>query len=724
MEIFRNIAPVSPEKALEAIERAANGEGGAGFTSRECPRYYEFVKLLWHLAYDPELFERSTKLLCRYALSEKSEENRNSTRDFLKSLFYLYLSGTHAPVEERAKIIEELVDSEDQDKQGLGLSLLDAALETWHFSSIHDFGFGARSRDYGYYPRTREEIVSWYEVFIGICTHLALSDQPIAKQAKKILSDNLRGLWTKAGMFEVLENSVKQIHERQAWNEAWIAVRGIIRYDNKGFTNDISERLHRIEKLLKPNDLLERARTFALLDEQSTFDLEEDVDVDEAGAGVSAWTRTQETTREIGALVAQNPDTLEALLPELVSTDNTRLYSFGRGLADGCDDKKEFWQLLYAQLEKTPAEKRKIRIFMGFLSSCAETDPVFYNSTLDNLITDELLGEWFPFFQTTSTIDQRGVERLHKALDTGKAKIHTFGHLAWGRVHESISDDDLAELLRKILSKENGLDVVVEILKMRFHSPEEKARDYSDNLVSVARNVLSIYPLSEGRRRHSGEDYALTQISHICLKGEGGANAAKDICQHLAEAIANNRVYVFDYPSLLNILASTHPMVFLDMFVGNKDIKDYQRRRMFDYDFNNRRGNPLDNISESDLISWCDKDPESRYLMIASAMQPFEESAEAGKLVWKPIVDTIFEKAPDLGKVFESLSRAMRPTGWSGSLADILQQRLILFHDLYQHHNAEVRAWAKRQHSALQESIKRERESEESRNPDRNESFE
>ena len=72
MEIFRNIAPVSPEKALEAIERAANGDEGRRFTSRENTHYYEFVRLLRHLAYDPELFDRSVKLMCRYALSERT----------------------------------------------------------------------------------------------------------------------------------------------------------------------------------------------------------------------------------------------------------------------------------------------------------------------------------------------------------------------------------------------------------------------------------------------------------------------------------------------------------------------------------------------------------------------------------------------------------------------------------------------------------------------------
>ena len=129
MEVFRNIAPVSPEKTLEAIERAANSEEGNQFTARENSNYYGFVQILWHLAYDQKLFDRSVKILCRFALSERIDENHNSIRSVLKSLFYLYLSGTHATVEARAKIIEELLASEDQSKQELGIFLLDAALE-------------------------------------------------------------------------------------------------------------------------------------------------------------------------------------------------------------------------------------------------------------------------------------------------------------------------------------------------------------------------------------------------------------------------------------------------------------------------------------------------------------------------------------------------------------------------------------------------------------------
>jgi hypothetical protein len=53
-----------------------------------------------------------------------------------------------------------------------------------------------------------------------------------------------------------------------------------------------------------------------------------------------------------------------------------------------------------------------------------------------------------------------------------------------------------------------------------------------------------------------------------------------------------------------------------------------------------------------------------------------------------------------------------------------LRTRSDLFQSLYQHDNAEIRAWARGQYSALQENIKREREWEGRLDGGRNESFE
>ena len=285
MDVFRNIAPVSPEKTLETIEKTANGADGSKFTSRENSHHDKFVWLLRHLAYDPELFDRSAEIICRFALSEETDENRNSARDVLKSLFYIYLSGTLAPVETRATLIQELVDSENENRQELGLILLDAALESWHFSSSYEFGFGARSRDFGYQPKMREDIEQWFGTFIDICKKVAISDKPIAQKARTVLADRLRGLWLKTKMFDILEDSAIEISKQQPWNEGWIAVKKIIRYDRKRFPEEVLARIDRLEKNLRPKSLYELVHTYVLSSQHVSFGLSGVDDDDDEAVG-------------------------------------------------------------------------------------------------------------------------------------------------------------------------------------------------------------------------------------------------------------------------------------------------------------------------------------------------------------------------------------------------------------------------------------------------------
>jgi hypothetical protein len=289
--------------------------------------------------------------------------------------------------------------------------------------------------------------------------------------------------------------------------------------------------------------------------------------------------------------------------------------------------------------------------------------------------------------------------------------------------HESINDDDLAKLLKKILSKEAGIDVAIEILRMRFHDRNDKSPKVSDSLLAVARDVLSMYAFEEKRQRQSNRDYELAEIARICLNTKEGVPAATQVCQHLAKAAMERRVFALEYPELLNSLAQTQPRVFLDVFLESSNGQDNHRRRMLFHGIDSC-GTPFDEIPDDVLLSWCEDDPTARYPKVAAAIQPFAKSAQTGKLEWKPLVYTIFERAPDLDPILEHLADAIMPRSWDGSRADILLSRGGLFQELYNYDNAKIRAWAKAQYLDLQESIRKEREWEEQRRRKRDEGFE
>jgi len=722
--VLKNIAPVSPSATLDAIERATGAPGGGTFTSAENAHSNEFVQLLRHLAYDAQLFDRSVKILCRFALSESDGEHAGSALDVLKSLFHVRLSGTHASPEARACVISRLVNSQDRNERELGILLLEAALKTSHFSTYFRFDFGARSRDFGYSPQTLEEIVRWFSPFIEICETLAVSDRPIAEHARKLLADSFYGLWEKMRMFDVLERSVAQIHTRKPWNDGWIAVCDTIRYSSGNAGNGESiNRLHKLKELLKPDNLLEKARTIVLSDQRNIVDLEEGFNPEESAS--ARLRRTRESILNTGAQVARDPDVLNILLPDLVTAQGMRLLHFGNGLAEGCADKREVFQVLRSALANVPLEKRQIDVILGFLQSCEKSDPAFCNLVLDEMVEDHVLGEYFPFLQINmAAMDQLSIKRLHKALDLGRAKIHMFHFIALKHGHNSVSDDELALLLRKILPKEEGIGIVIENLAMRFDGPDNKRSDYSSSLLDVGREALQMYFSHSIRKARSNDDYSLARIARVCLNGQEGTEYARRVCQNISDGMKNCEISSFTYLELLGVLARNQTEVFLDTFLlGEHEAGNYLHTRMFSDD-NQSRDNPFNRIDDGELVSWCDHDPGVRYPLLASAMGPFRRSDATGKYEWKPAVFAILEKAPDLNAVLENLQATMIPSVWSGSLADIMQEVSDLFLKLREHHNPEIRLWAENRDSHLQESIRRERGFEEQRRSMWNEGFE
>jgi hypothetical protein len=193
--------------------------------------------------------------------------------------------------------------------------------------------------------------------------------------------------------------------------------------------------------------------------------------------------------------------------------------------------------------------------------------------------------------------------------------------------------------------------------------------------------------------------------------------------RHLAEALKDCRIYPFDFPHLAGSLAQAQPVVFLDVFLADNDIRDHQLRRIFSRD-PGRSGGPFDQIPGEVLLSWCENDPVVRYPLVASVIEPFQKTGETGRLEWKPVVHAFLRRAPRLDAVLAHISDAIWPRLWSGSRADIVRDRSVLLQDLYQHDNPEIGAWARSRYSALQEAIKVERESEERRNRERDERFE
>ena len=130
--MLKNVAPVDPTEVVDAIERAVLRTCQAGKTLVG----EDFRILLVALAYDARLFDRCVALILDLIEGEEPGPYANQVRNSFAHFFYLFLSGTHATVEQRCRVIDNLLKSTSTVRRELGFKSLEAILQTSHLSSF------------------------------------------------------------------------------------------------------------------------------------------------------------------------------------------------------------------------------------------------------------------------------------------------------------------------------------------------------------------------------------------------------------------------------------------------------------------------------------------------------------------------------------------------------------------------------------------------------------
>jgi hypothetical protein len=109
--VFRNVAPVSPDAALAALERNFESRRADPATI-EGPDF--FLHLLRSLAYEATLFERCAALISQVVQRSSKDQRAKAAEDGFSSLFTIYLSGTLASIEQRVGVTHLLNSNESR----------------------------------------------------------------------------------------------------------------------------------------------------------------------------------------------------------------------------------------------------------------------------------------------------------------------------------------------------------------------------------------------------------------------------------------------------------------------------------------------------------------------------------------------------------------------------------------------------------------------------------
>jgi hypothetical protein len=709
--MFENVAPVLPEAALAALERASGSDPEVAPIVLK-----QHLSLLRSLAFDPPLFERSASLLARAATESSDERDAKEASDTFVSLFTLYLSGTHATIEQRLELIERLLCFGDAKQRSLGLAALNEVLEATHFSSGHRFDFGARSRDYGYRPRSDEDVTRWYSAALGLIEQLAFVHEVLKPELSGLLARNFRGLWTSARMFDNLEGLSRQFAANRFWREGWAACRQTMRFDRNRLSQEGSSRLFALEAELSPTNLSEQVRAVVLGNSSSAFDLE-DIDPD---ADVSnELQRIEAAANELGAAVAADEMVFAELLPDLLRGGN-RTWDFGRGLASASDNRRATWSRLLEGLGQLPPDQRNVQVLRGFLAELWEQERDAAHEFLDSALEQPVLIPFIPVLHSAVQIDARGVDRLKQALRSGQVPIWMYRNLAFGRLTDQLTGGELRDLVQLIAEQADGFDVALEIMFMRLYSDRLAQRQHEPELLESGRNLLQRLSFRAGNQR---DDHKLAELVRACLMGPDAVPLATEVASRLRRAIIAHETYFFDNDDLLKALLTVQPLTVLDAILGEDEVGRRAGSNIFDY-LHDHRPNPTNVISCEDLIAWCNQDREKRYELAASFVTFSSRTDESGPQVWSEQAKALLAHAPDPGIILAVFVKRFRPTSWSGSRATLLEANSRLLDSLEAEISANLMPTLADARAQLSREVARERERETAEDRDRNETFE
>ena len=474
-----NVAPVAPDSVLDGIERAFLRRRNLGIQLEG----EEFRTLLLSLAFESELFDRSVALILDLIEFEAPGPYANQVRNSFSSLFHLYLSGTHASVEQRVAVIDALLWSSSAPRRDLGFSALDGMLQSGHFSSVHQFDFGGRPRDYGYFPKSREDGLHWFKSALALCvTHDARCGDT-STRIRKILAKHLRGLWIEIGIFDEVSDICRQFQERSFWPEGWNAIRSIRRYRKEPPLEEKDTRLTAIEQMMRPSSLVERIRAQVLRNVRDAWD---DLDYRDFDA---QYARKEQAIIEIGRMLAENQETLDELMPELVICGTgVTLGPLAKGLVDAANGRRELWDRLVAQFSVSDPNIRSTELLSCYLFNLQSVDADLTETLLSESLNDSRLSDWFPVLQARVAVSRDGIVRLKQSLVVGNIPADRFRGLAYSRT--SLDDHAIAELTPMILRLQSGFDVALEIVWMHIAVEKREKRPLSPELLAAGRAII------------------------------------------------------------------------------------------------------------------------------------------------------------------------------------------------------------------------------------------
>jgi len=704
---LKHIAPVLPDVVLTAIENAMQNQRLSSLSNQHIRT---FVHLLKKIAYDQKFFDRAAKLIFLFAETEKPGEKTNGITSELAGLFSLRLSGTQASPEQRCFFVSSILKTANLRQLEIAQSIFQKAFQQSHYVSYVDFNFGAHSRDYGWEPKTNKDILDWLAGFIKVLSSALHSDNKfVCEWVKSILASHFMGLWKFKNCLDVFEELIREFGGNGEWPDMWVAIRRTIGCNKEKRTSNLFCKLIELEKLASPTDLNSEIEAYVLTDASFHDFL------------VNADQKILLKAEKLGELASHKPDCLERLASKIYAKHNHKIASFGKGLAKGASNPSLVFDTLIRLMQKQELEVIYPRLFCGFIAGI-HADNAGLAQKLQTLALDvpELKKYSIELLLSATPITPWGIKKLIELAKFGEIEAQRFESIAYGSIHEAISDDDLSRLIVALNDLADGVFSSIEILGMRFFTEAGKNACHSVGLRSTGRKTILKFLSMHRSEITKRQLHGVNRVIGECLSGQVMKEEVLEIIDMICEGLESYRLYSFDLNDIIAGLVKEYPEYVLErMLTGN-----HNSENLMGLLFKSNQTNacsPLNLASVDRLIAWCDG-CQDHLTKLASAISIYTSQDKdfylAGSLKnvtlshhIKSILDIVDDKSSMVELIYTNT--CLYPNGgWFGSIADIFEARSRAFEELLTHASFDVRKIAQAKLPLLNKFIEEQRERE------------
>ncbi|MEM6497486.1 MAG: hypothetical protein AAF709_12260, partial [Pseudomonadota bacterium] len=628
--MFNNVAPVAPKAVLKLLERAFSEGGVSQFGDKYSSVRSTLLGLLTSLAYEHEAFESAVDMLAKLAEVEDPDNNYNSVRDRLYGLFALYLSGSHATPELRARIARENLFSGNDVRRDIGLGMLRSALKSGRWTSLHSHEFGARPRDYGYRP-SYNQAIEWFDLFLNLLLEAARSDDTeLRSLSRKLLSEKFRGIWRYEGMRTRLLDVGRELNSDGHWFEGWASAKSVLAWDDRADTDrrmDAKARakLEGFAAELEPRNLIQRVRSLVVGEGHREWVLEQTTN-EGVDSFSQAYGKLHELAFELGTWCANDLEVIEELAPELFSEHNQFRWSFGRGVFQATSDPEALWADAVKWLKATKLKQFEHGFLFGAMISIKEREPELAFRLLEQCTSDQILLPYVVALLPFEPLSSREFKLLLQTIESTNVLVGQFEVLIW-RDDYGLSNEQHAQIASALIKKPNGALAVVHALSMRLHADKNSGSSIGTDLRAAGLRAAIEVIAEHGRGLSDRHDYDLNNVLKHLLPFKEFEWADSELVAVVFKVADQSYGHMPHCEGAVQQIAKWAPEEFLERGVANSD-KD----RRFMYFRSSIRGtHPLDEVSAETLLGWCQsKDNPEMWERVAKAIFPFKiESDES-----------------------------------------------------------------------------------------------